>query len=213
MPQVTINATDGGSFSAYLSLPKNVTGKVPGIVMMQQIFGANAEMRGFTDDYAAQGYVAICPDLFWRARAGRRDRSAGARRFPEGGELCAALQCRSGRRGSESDRRVPTRASRLQRQDRYGRLLSRRFARLSDGGAQRCRLQCRLFRRADREISRRGGQRRAAAHAAHSGGRSARVARGAGANQSRARRPGRAMLLSGADHAFNRVGAKSYNRK
>jgi carboxymethylenebutenolidase len=70
MPHVTIDATDGGRFSAYLSLPKNVTGKVPGIVMMQQIFGANAEMRGFTDDYAAQGYVAICPDLFWRLEPG-----------------------------------------------------------------------------------------------------------------------------------------------
>src|SRR5262249_53342808 len=70
MPQVTINATDGGSFSAYLSLPKNVSGKTPGIVMMQQIFGANAEMRGFADDYAAQGYVAICPDLFWRLEPG-----------------------------------------------------------------------------------------------------------------------------------------------
>lgn len=70
MPKVTIAAADGGSFSAYLSLPKSASGKVPGIVMMQQIFGANAEMRGFTDDYAAQGYVAICPDLFWRIEPG-----------------------------------------------------------------------------------------------------------------------------------------------
>jgi carboxymethylenebutenolidase len=70
MPNVTITAADGGRFSAYLSLPKNASGQVPGIVMMQQIFGANAEMRGFTDDYAAQGYVAICPDLFWRLEPG-----------------------------------------------------------------------------------------------------------------------------------------------
>lgn len=70
MAEVTIKAADGGSFSAYISLPKNVSGKVPGIIMMQQIFGANAEMRGFTDDYARQGYVAICPDLFWRLAPG-----------------------------------------------------------------------------------------------------------------------------------------------
>lgn len=75
MPNVTITAADGGSFSAYISLPKNASGpsvsnKVPGIIMMQQIFGANAEMRGFTDDYAAQGYVAICPDLYWRLQPG-----------------------------------------------------------------------------------------------------------------------------------------------
>jgi carboxymethylenebutenolidase len=70
MPEVTITAADGGRFSAYLSLPANAAGKLSGIVMMQQIFGANAEMRGFTDDYAAQGYVAICPDLFWRLEPG-----------------------------------------------------------------------------------------------------------------------------------------------
>jgi carboxymethylenebutenolidase len=70
MPEVTIKAADGGMFSAYLALPPGAPGKRPGIVMMQQIFGANAEMRGFTDDYAAQGYVAICPDLFWRLEPG-----------------------------------------------------------------------------------------------------------------------------------------------
>ncbi len=69
MPEVTID-TAGGSFSAYLSLPPARAGKAPGIVMMQQIFGVNPEMRGFTDDFAAQGYVAICPDLFWRQQPG-----------------------------------------------------------------------------------------------------------------------------------------------
>ena len=70
MPDVTIKASDGGAFSAYLSLPRAPKGKVPGIIMMQQIFGVNAEMRGFTDDFAAQGYVAICPDLYWRQQPG-----------------------------------------------------------------------------------------------------------------------------------------------
>jgi carboxymethylenebutenolidase len=70
MPNVTIKTNDGGEFSAYLSLPQSAKGKVPGIIMMQQIFGVNAEMRGFTDDFAAQGYVAICPDLYWRQQPG-----------------------------------------------------------------------------------------------------------------------------------------------
>jgi carboxymethylenebutenolidase len=43
MPEVTIKSADGGSFSAYLSLPANPRG--PGIITMQQIFGVNAEMR------------------------------------------------------------------------------------------------------------------------------------------------------------------------
>jgi carboxymethylenebutenolidase len=70
MQDVTIAAADGGAFSAYLALPQGVAGKRPGLVMMQQIFGVNQEMRGFTDLYAAKGYVAICPDLFWRMEPG-----------------------------------------------------------------------------------------------------------------------------------------------
>jgi carboxymethylenebutenolidase len=70
MPDVKLTSADGGEFSAYLSLPPAGRAKVPGIIMMQQIFGVNAEMRGFTDDFAAHGYIAICPDLFWRQQHG-----------------------------------------------------------------------------------------------------------------------------------------------
>src|ERR1700751_2288665 len=70
MPEVTLASADGGRFSAYLALPRGATGKRPGVVMMQQIFGVNSEMRGLTDFYADKGYVAICPDLFWRLEPG-----------------------------------------------------------------------------------------------------------------------------------------------
>jgi len=70
MPEVTIRSADGGQFQAYFSLPANSRAQSAGIIAMQQIFGVNPEMRGFTDDFAAHGYVAICPDLFWRQRPG-----------------------------------------------------------------------------------------------------------------------------------------------
>jgi carboxymethylenebutenolidase len=66
--EITIQAADGGSFSAYLAAPK--AGKGPGIVVIQEIFGVNAVMRGITDNLAAQGYAALCPDLFWRMKPG-----------------------------------------------------------------------------------------------------------------------------------------------
>jgi carboxymethylenebutenolidase len=72
MSEVTIPSADGGRFSAYLALPRDTDRKRPGIVMMQQIFGVNAEMRSLTDLYADKGYVAICPDLFWRMEPGVR---------------------------------------------------------------------------------------------------------------------------------------------
>ncbi|SRR5579875_1446759 len=68
MADVTIRAADGGSFSGYLATPKS--GKGPGIVVIQEIFGVNAVMREITDGLAGQGFAALCPDLFWRFKPG-----------------------------------------------------------------------------------------------------------------------------------------------
>ena len=70
MPDVTIRSADGGEFHAYLNVPAHARSASAGIIMMQQIFGVNPEMRGFTDDFATHGYVSICPDLFWRQQPG-----------------------------------------------------------------------------------------------------------------------------------------------
>jgi len=37
---------------------------------LQEIFGVNDYMRSVTDWYAAHGFVALCPDLFWRMERG-----------------------------------------------------------------------------------------------------------------------------------------------
>jgi carboxymethylenebutenolidase len=56
--------TNDGTFGAYLSLPRG--GKGPGIVLLQEIFGVNQHIRNVADQYAADGYVVLAPDLFWR---------------------------------------------------------------------------------------------------------------------------------------------------
>ncbi|HZN08711.1 MAG TPA: dienelactone hydrolase family protein, partial [Pyrinomonadaceae bacterium] len=61
---VTIKSFDGGEFDAYLALP--ASGYGPGIVVLQEIFGINKFVRDVADWYAAHGFVALCPDLFWR---------------------------------------------------------------------------------------------------------------------------------------------------
>lgn len=61
---IHIPSSDGQQFSAYLALP--ASGKGPGVVIAQEIFGVNANMRAVADSYAEEGYVAIVPDLFWR---------------------------------------------------------------------------------------------------------------------------------------------------
>jgi carboxymethylenebutenolidase len=65
---ITLKSFDGGEFSAYLALPPGGYG--PGIVVLQEIFGVNQYLRGIADWYAAHGFVAICPDLFWRQQRG-----------------------------------------------------------------------------------------------------------------------------------------------
>ena len=56
------------SFRAYVSRP--ATPRAPGLVVIQEIFGVNAVMRELADGYAAAGYLAVCPDLFWRIEPG-----------------------------------------------------------------------------------------------------------------------------------------------
>ena len=61
---ISITASDKGKFSGYLNLPGSA--KAPGVVIIQEIFGVNDQIREVVDEYAAAGYVALAPDVFWR---------------------------------------------------------------------------------------------------------------------------------------------------
>ena len=64
MGERTTITTSGGSFSAYVARPRAAS--APAVVVIQEIFGVNQVMRDIADGLAGQGYLAICPDLFWR---------------------------------------------------------------------------------------------------------------------------------------------------
>jgi carboxymethylenebutenolidase len=68
MGERTTITTKDGSFSAYVARPSKA--KAPAVVVIQEIFGVNQVMRDITDGLAGQGYLAICPDLFWRIEPG-----------------------------------------------------------------------------------------------------------------------------------------------
>lgn len=65
---IQVSSADGGEFSAYLAVPGTPNGSV--LVVLQEIFGVNVNIRGIVDGFAADGYVAIAPDLFWRQESG-----------------------------------------------------------------------------------------------------------------------------------------------
>src|SRR2546421_13077197 len=65
---ITINSLDKEKFQAYVAWPPSGYGS--GVVVLQEIFGVNQFMRNVCDWYASHGFVAICPDLFWRQERG-----------------------------------------------------------------------------------------------------------------------------------------------
>ncbi|PIB94423.1 dienelactone hydrolase family protein [Caulobacter sp. FWC2] len=68
MSETLTITTPDGDFTAYVARPKAES--APAIVVIQEIFGVNKVMRDIADGLAAQGYVAIVPDLFWRIEPG-----------------------------------------------------------------------------------------------------------------------------------------------
>jgi carboxymethylenebutenolidase len=68
MTTLQLRASDGNVFPAYLARPE---GSPRGsIVVIQEIFGVNSHIRRMTEQYAAQGYLAIAPALFERQQKG-----------------------------------------------------------------------------------------------------------------------------------------------
>lgn len=63
-----IPAHDGDAFEAYMATPAITP--APVIIVIQEIFGVNAELRAKCDRLAEMGYIAIAPDLFWRMERG-----------------------------------------------------------------------------------------------------------------------------------------------
>lgn len=63
----TLSTTDG-SFRLYIDYPDHTP--APAVVVLQEIFGINNDLRQSCDELAEQGFIAICPDLFWRQEPG-----------------------------------------------------------------------------------------------------------------------------------------------
>ena len=57
-------STPDGTMGAYLALPPSGSG--PGLLLLQEIFGVNAHIRGVAEQYALAGFTVLAPDLFWR---------------------------------------------------------------------------------------------------------------------------------------------------
>lgn len=65
---IRLRAADGHTLGAYRAHP---AGRPRGgVVVVQEVFGVNAHIRGVCDGYARDGYLAVAPAIFDRAERG-----------------------------------------------------------------------------------------------------------------------------------------------
>jgi carboxymethylenebutenolidase len=65
---ISVRMADG-DFNCYVARPAGGA-PAPAVVVIQEIFGINRFVRATADRLAAQGYLAVAPDLFWRIKPG-----------------------------------------------------------------------------------------------------------------------------------------------
>jgi carboxymethylenebutenolidase len=62
---LTLSVTDGSKMNAFVARPAD-SGRGPGIMVFQEIFGVNSHIQDVAQRFARQGYVAIAPEVFHR---------------------------------------------------------------------------------------------------------------------------------------------------
>jgi carboxymethylenebutenolidase len=64
-----IGSSEGGDFDCYLNVP-NIGRQVPAIVLASAVHGVDSDIAAIADEFAAHGFIAAAPDLFWRTLPG-----------------------------------------------------------------------------------------------------------------------------------------------
>lgn len=82
-----VTAADGGEFDAYCTVPERTP--APGVLLLQEIFGINDNIRGLAEKLADRGFVVLAPDMFWRLE--RRFESKDESRLDEAMALVQRL--------------------------------------------------------------------------------------------------------------------------
>lgn len=62
---IELKVAESGPMGAYMARPRR-EGPHPGLIVFQEAFGVNSHIRNVVERFAAQGYLAIAPELFHR---------------------------------------------------------------------------------------------------------------------------------------------------
>jgi carboxymethylenebutenolidase len=63
--KIELTVADGTRMSAYVARPEQV-GPHPGLILLPEAFGVNHHIRNVAERFAAEGYIAVAPELFHR---------------------------------------------------------------------------------------------------------------------------------------------------
>jgi carboxymethylenebutenolidase len=66
---IKVRSTEGGEFDCYLNVP-DAGRRVPAVVLASAVHGVDADIVAIADEFAAHGFIAAAPDLFWRTIPG-----------------------------------------------------------------------------------------------------------------------------------------------
>src|SRR5262245_4297414 len=80
--------TPAGAMPAFVARPAGAA-RLPAVLVIQEAFGLNAHIKDVARRIAAEGYVALAPDLYWR---GGRGRSVGYQELPQAIALMQSLK-------------------------------------------------------------------------------------------------------------------------
>ncbi|MDQ4122867.1 MAG: dienelactone hydrolase family protein [Acidobacteriota bacterium] len=79
--------TAGGATTAYVAMPNEVNAGTRGVVLIQEWWGLNDHIKDISGRYAAEGFIAVAPDLY---------RGKLATNPKEAGEMMQALKIEDG---------------------------------------------------------------------------------------------------------------------
>jgi carboxymethylenebutenolidase len=146
MAYMTLNTTDGsGSFQAWIHEPK--TSPAGAVIVIQEIFGVNQAMRDTCAWVADMGFIAVCPDLFWRVGPGIDISDKTEAEWKQAFALFGKFDKAKGIEGLKAALAAARTLPNGNGKNGHDGILSWRFARLHDGRAIGRRYQHIVLRR------------------------------------------------------------------
>ena len=94
-------SVDGSQMDSYLARPPEGSGPHPAVIVLQEVFGVNDEMRRVTDLLAGAGYVGLAINYYHRTALPRAAHARERRRSRRGHRVAKIPRVRARRQSCD----------------------------------------------------------------------------------------------------------------